>query len=99
MTTATQCPIVEVMSNQPTYTLIRQYGVDRTVRTMTFSDFDSALAEAKATTPDTDGMLVPNVDDEYAYSPNYWDGVSWYGNLYAVILHLGFAEEAARWGL
>ena len=68
------------------YTVHTQHGIERTVRTTAFSTYEAALEFATADTPDTDGSLCPNVDDDYGKAPNYEQGIFWMGNRYAVIL-------------
>ena len=70
------------------YTLVTQHGVDRKVRNKHFSSYDEAVEYARANTPETDGSMCPNVDDEivyqWSYEKGFWiDGVK---NRYAVLL-------------
>lgn len=73
----------------PQFTVFTQHGEGREARTVDFEDFDAALSHARSKTPDTDGTMVPNVDESLSDHPGYEKGVFWNKNRYAVILKKG----------
>lgn len=76
--------------NNRQFSVITQHGEERQVKRKYFGDYDSAEAHAKAQNPDTDGSMVPNVDDKIASHPDYERGM-YYANVnrYAVITRAG----------
>jgi hypothetical protein len=77
------------------FTVITQHGEDRKVRRRRFADYDSAKAHAEANNPDTDGTMVPNVDEKFAQHKEYERGFFSDGvNRYAVMHNKGADQYA-----
>ena len=76
-----------VSSTQFPYAVHTQHGEERKHRVVRFPDYDSALEHAKKNDPDTDGSMVPNVDESFNDHPGYEKGLYWLrNNNYAVII-------------
>lgn len=69
------------------FTVITQHGEARKVRRRRFGTFEEADTFAASNNPDTDGSMVPNVDDKFVNHPDYEKGHYWpnHENRYAVI--------------
>jgi hypothetical protein len=73
-------------TKEPTpYTVITQHGTERKTRRKRFPTAEAADRYAEANTPDTDGQMVPNVDEKFAKHPHYDRSHFWHGNRYAVV--------------
>jgi hypothetical protein len=55
------------------------------VRRQEFPTWEAADAAARATNPDVDGSMLPNVPAEFYDGSTYESGVFWFGNRYALI--------------
>jgi hypothetical protein len=77
------------------FTLITQHGEERKTRRQRFSDYDTAVAHARANTPDSDPSMVPNVDTKHSDHPNYEKGFFWHGNKYAALINGAAAVSSA----
>jgi hypothetical protein len=71
--------------NQFTVHTQHQRGEKTITKRSHFPDFDSALAHGESLSPDTDGSMLPNVDENLAHHPRYEKGLFWHSNRYGVI--------------
>jgi hypothetical protein len=76
------------------YRVITQHGIDRTVRiseSIEGDDYDAtwdaARAYAESLSPENNGDICPNVDEELVKPESYEQGMFWYGNRYAIIIN------------